>query len=428
MGGHGTGVLRAYYLLYVIRGLTVGIVGTCSFFVAQNTGVRQNYLVAARGVGTTIAPALLGHLIGRMINMGEAQMGVALPLLAKLLCELTIPRAESSTCVFLAMFGIGVAMAVLDTMATILIGRVHGKQCGQALVVYDTAYGIGCMVAPFIAVIDPQRAWDFLAAVDFLVCAALAGKRTFRGKPTGWQRKLSSCSIGSDAASTASSEVRPPRLVLRAGLAFTFFVQTAMTAVSCWGFTYAATTLQLPKEVAARIPGAFYAACTLARLVLMPITRVVPPSCIMHAAAVLTLLAAFAFYALDHLVRAGASADALLPLLVACFMLMGAGFCPHYSLMIAAMQQHGDLAPQEHGWYGTSTCLGVTAGMWLPGYLSLPLIELVGSACLLVVINSNLKEFPRGYSWKHPEPVAVACRSMDSSCTFDGAEDLGLGA
>mmetsp|Transcript_21629 Transcript_21629/g.67522 ORF Transcript_21629/g.67522 Transcript_21629/m.67522 type:complete len:197 (+) Transcript_21629:2-592(+) len=179
-------------------------------------------------------------------------------------------------------------------------------------------------------------------------------------------------------------------------------VQLTTTSVSCWAFTYASEAFRMPASLAAMIPGSFYAASTVARLFIAPATVKFRPSAIMHLGVLVTLVAAVAFYALDGHVAAllagGADASravAFAPLLVACFMAMGAGGSPHFSLMLAAMQEHGDLAPQHHGWYGTSTCLGITMGMWLPGVIRLPVVELAGATCLFLMINSCSRDFPR---------------------------------
>merc|ERR1719343_447375 len=158
-----------------------------------------------------------------------------------------------------------------------------------------------------------------------------------------------------------------------------------MTAVSVWGFTYGATTMQLPERVAALIPFIFYGANTVARITLVPALATVLPSTVLHFGASITLVASMLFYILAVQMTSDLAAGALredmlanVPMVLACFLLMGLGYSPHYSLMIAAMQQHGDLSAQDHGWYGTSTCLGITAGMWLPGVIALPGIEVAG--------------------------------------------------
>jgi len=410
--GHGTGVLRALFAWYALRGLTVGVAGTCSLFIAMKTGLPQNFLVAARGVGLTLGPAALGFAVGKMVWSGNSQVGVAVALACKMLCELVIPRTADAFLLYAAFFGIGTSMALLDLFTTVLMSRVHGKHTGTMLTFYDIMCGVGSMVAPFLAVVDPEQAWNVLAACDFALAAIVTGKRLIAGKPSNWKAKIrrleSAGGPGADGLRT-----KPPTRVVQVGMSFTFMVQFAMTAVSCWGFTYARTTLGMPAAIAAAIPGSFYAACTVARLFITAATVRVQESTIMHGAVLVTLVAAVAFYALDSFlvgaILAGAPADfaiSYMPWLLACFMLMGIGFCPHYSLTVVAMQDHGDLAPQQHGWYATSTCLGITAGMFLPGFFSLAVIELFGTVCLLLILNSNARDFPRlAFNF----PVVVKC-------------------
>jgi len=410
--GHGTGVLRALFAWYALRGLTVGVAGTCSLFIAMKTGLPQNFLVAARGVGLTLGPAALGFAVGKMVWSGNSQVGVAAALACKMFCELVIPRTACSLVLYAAFFGIGVSTALLDIFGTLLMSRVHGNQAATKLMFYDTMYGLGCMVAPFLAVLDPEQAWNVLAGCDFALAAVVAGKRLVAGKPNNWKAKIRKLGSG-DGARTEGLRPKPPARVVQVGMAFTFMAQFAMTAVSCWGFTYASTTLGIPPAIAATIPGSFYAACTVARMFVTGATVRVRAATIMHGGVLVTLVGAVAFYALDSFlvgaILAGAPADfaiSYMPWLLACFMLMGIGFCPHYSLTVVAMQDHGDLAPQQHGWYATSTCLGITAGMFLPGFFSLAVIELFGTVCLLLILNSNARDFPRlAFNF----PVVVKC-------------------
>eukprot|EP00927_Polykrikos_kofoidii_P023372 TRINITY_DN21564_c0_g1_i2.p1 TRINITY_DN21564_c0_g1~~TRINITY_DN21564_c0_g1_i2.p1 ORF type:complete len:444 (-),score=34.73 TRINITY_DN21564_c0_g1_i2:338-1669(-) len=416
--GYGSGVLRAYYACYLLRGLTVGVAGTASLFIARKTGLPQNMLVAARGLGLTIGPSILSPAISRLMWTGNSEVAVAAALFVKMLCEAAVARVETPALLYLAFLGIGLAMALLDTFATTLVSHIHKERCGTVLVGYDLLYGTGCMLAPFIAVAIPGRAWDFLVVADFVVFATLTSKRLRRGKPRDWKVKIRGLAVAADVGSapgggtdgTCANKISgpisraPPARVVRTGLAFTFAVQATMTAVSCWGFTYAATIMRLPLGTAAWVPTTFYAACTATRLVVVPVSARVAPSTILHIGTVMALSAALMFCFIDKVaatlyVNATASSQLNTTLhaapLLACFALMGAGFSPHFSLMISAMQRHGELDSRLHGLYGTSTSLGITMGMWLPGYFSLPYFELFGCIGLFLILNANSRDFPR---------------------------------
>mmetsp|Transcript_38329 Transcript_38329/g.96191 ORF Transcript_38329/g.96191 Transcript_38329/m.96191 type:complete len:401 (+) Transcript_38329:81-1283(+) len=390
--GYGTGVLRAYYAYYALRGLTVGIAGTASLFIARRANVHQNLLVAARGLGLILGPLVTSRAIGRTVWCGESQLGVATALLLKGFFALAIPNAGSPVVLYPAFFMIGLAMSVLDTMSLFLVTSVVKGSGGAMLSLYDVCYGIGGMVAPFITVAMPDSCWYVLAAFDILIAVNLVWRRFARGKPRDWKtklRKVGSSPIGSSPMLSAAVPAR----ILRAGIAFTFVSQIASTSVSAWGFTFASQHLGLPDTVAALIPSTFYLASTVARFGITGVSMRLIPSAIIWMSLLFFVSGALLFHTLAGIISATAR-DLETYILLIGVALMGVGVCPHHSFMLVAMAQHGDLHPREHGWYTAGTSLGATSGMVLPSLVSLPNVEVASAIALALILNSRIRDFP----------------------------------
>ncbi|CAK0848505.1 unnamed protein product, partial [Prorocentrum cordatum] len=385
-GGHGTGVLRAYYACYLIRGLTVGIAGASSLAISEATGLPQNLLVASRGVGLVLGPTALSPLIGRLLWSGNSEAGVAGALALKMACELVIPPDKPAA----------------PVPGFPPRGHVHGH-AGHLRHAADrtSPRSAGREGLPHLrhAVRDRLHARPLHRGHEPPAVLARACRRRLRDlrgpggeeaaarqapglEAEGARRRAAERAAGARRRGRARGGGRAPAAAgagAAGGPAFSFAVQVTMTAVSCWAFTYAVCSLGLPQRVAAAVPAVFYASCTLARVALVPVSSRLLPSTIMHAGALLAGSAAVLFYWVDgwlveQAARGQAPGRGCQGLLLACFAMMGAGFCPHHTMTIAAMQRHGTLSPQVHGWYGTSTCLGITFGMFLPGMFGLPLI------------------------------------------------------
>jgi len=428
----GTGVMRALYACFFVRGLTVGIAAASSLFISQRTGVSQTVLVACRGVGLVLGPTAFGRIIGRMVWSGESQSGVTLALTTKAICGLLMPRAKSYIILYIGFFVMGLTMAAMDTICNYLVAKCYGKKTGGKLIVYDAVYMSGCMLAPFVAVATLDRAWDLLAGLDLLLALSIGGKRACVGKPRDWKRKIrgpvanGSCAADNGSSPRAppqplaQSEPRPSRAVLSTGVAYIFVAQVVQASISCWGFTFAATVLRLPHKLAAMLPSAFaFGAISTRIFVVLPASTRVLPSSLCHAGCCLTLICSTILCLLVrmHTGMVGPELEedeaTVMPTwLLYCFLVvmacMGAGLCANNSMMLGAMQLHGTLSSQEVGWYNTSFCLGTTLGMSLPGMVGLPRVEILGSLCLFLVINSRRADFPRTGALPKEELAAVA--------------------
>jgi len=420
--GYGTGVLRAHYVVAFMRGLTPGVVSTSSLFISAKTGTPQHWVMGARGIGMIVAPLLASDAIGRATWHGNMQVGYAVLLLLRAICEVSAARV-SSTFVLLPIFvligGIG---SCLDTWRTILAGIVHREKLGQAMVIYSGIYGLGCTVAPYLTVCMGMRAWDALACIDTVTATLLLRKFLIIGRPRNWKEKIRSGSDGSLPGSSCTSannsvagslqgspaNVRPvPRSVLRAGVAFIFIVEATETAMSSWCFTYAVTHLKFSPHMAAVLPTAFYTTFTGMRLLVIPLSRKLAPSALVQFGAWAVLVCGVAFFVLTRLIdrelaqgmpSTEVGSKYLTPLLT-CLSLYGIGSCPLYSMMLASIRRHGTIMPRQAGIYDTACNLGITCGLAGPSMLILPRYELLGVSCLWLITVTHTRYFP----WKESE-------------------------
>eukprot|EP00929_Paragymnodinium_shiwhaense_P037482 TRINITY_DN19966_c0_g1_i3.p1 TRINITY_DN19966_c0_g1~~TRINITY_DN19966_c0_g1_i3.p1 ORF type:complete len:444 (+),score=73.37 TRINITY_DN19966_c0_g1_i3:81-1412(+) len=403
--GSGTGVMKAYHAGFMIRGITTGVVSSAALFIARESGVPQSLLVTARGIGLTLGPMLVAGLVSRGVRAGESQTLFGAALLVKMAIELLISVVRSSWGLYSSFLLLGLAMAVLDTLASILVVKVHGKQCALPLLIYCGLYGVGNMAAPYVTILALDNAWYVLAAIDFTVGSTILFKRIVYGKPRDWKAKVRGAEVVALAAEgeriAEATTYAPPRIV-RAGLAFVFIGEMADTAVSCWAFTFASVTLGLSNMVSAMFPSVFYLFFTLGRFVVAPLCSRVPPSALLQGGVVLFLGSSIMFNALVWMIQSSSALsedpvylEALCSKgLLVCMAMIGFSACPFYCMMLAALRQHGELTPKDAGYYNTAACLGCTAGMCLPGIFGLPCVEMCGAIAMCFIMSSHTREFP----------------------------------
>jgi len=404
---HGTGVLPAFTAIIFMRGITVGVIGTSSMLIAEQSGLPQNQLIAARGLGLVLGPSLFSWVVSRMVWCGESQSGTAFLLGIKALCEYTIPRTFSAPLLYSSFFILGLAMTMLDTTKNALVTRVFGEGCGLPLNVYEVLYGVGAMLAPLVSVVMPEQAWNLLVAIDLALAAVVAGKRTCRGKPRNWKVKVRGIKALDSGSSSPATPTRVPRRVLTTGLVFLVIVQACETAMSAWAFTYATAVLGLPRKVCATFPMTFYLAFTITRFVCLPLSAWLPPSTILQASTALLLSGATLLRCITCFMGHGEATG----LLLLCVALVGVGTCPLYAMTLASIRRHGELTAQELGWYQTSSALGNTLGLWLPGLVSLPVAQQLWAVCAFLVISASARDFPW---WISSLPGKAACFDSDN--------------
>eukprot|EP00403_Amphidinium_massartii_P006805 CAMPEP_0178382914 /NCGR_PEP_ID=MMETSP0689_2-20121128/6735_1 /TAXON_ID=160604 /ORGANISM="Amphidinium massartii, Strain CS-259" /LENGTH=407 /DNA_ID=CAMNT_0020003125 /DNA_START=23 /DNA_END=1242 /DNA_ORIENTATION=- len=400
--GYGTGVYNITYLNYFMRGALTGVIGASSLAISEQTGALQRYLVVSRGVGLILGPAAFAPLIGKSLWSGESMSLVSAWAAIRAVAQIMVPRLESHMALYACFCLVGVAMAVLDTQGLVLVTRVRGAEATVPLIVLAVTYSVGGMIAPFLVVSLGMRAWDLMAAVDFVIAISMAAKRFGRGKPKDW--KLKGCrSPGSLSSTPVLQAVRqvPPR-VFAVGLLLIFMVKTVETAMSSWGFSFGVTSLQLSPRHAAMLPSTHYFGATIMRLLLVPLSRCFVPSTLVQASGLVTILGGGLLYYHSLTMSAGtdelAQQEPQLGLVLSSAALVGIGCSPIFSLVVSAMRQHGELDARQQGIYVTFANLGNTTGLWLPGVIALPTVQFGCCAVLFLVLAASSRDFP----WVRP--------------------------
>jgi len=400
--GRGTGVLQAYHVYYFTRGLTTTILGTTSLQLARSSGMAQNNLLLLRGLGFTLGPMMTGSLLGKAMWCGESQNTFVLLVTIKSLCELLIPSfGESAWLLGMAFFTLGFAMAVVGTFVDILLCQIHRERCSGPLTVYYALYGLGGMLGPYITLLVPDYAWQFIGAVDLAIAAAIFKNRCLSGKPREWKMKVRQVDPKALLERSRPQEPRTPNTakavpmsVFARGLCCSFLNECIQTAMSSWVFTFVVDTLGQPPTLGATFSSTFYVPFIMVRCLMLPLTRFVPPSVFLQAGIYITSIGALIFWWYGEKVLAEPDGDFPMGMLLLGTALLGTGTCPLGSVIIGAMASHGEISPQRIGWYGTACTLGTTCGMWLPGLIKLSQIELIWSSMICVVALASLQDFP----------------------------------
>lgn len=394
--GSGSGVLQAFFLWNFVRGVTVGIAGTATLYVAEQTGVAQGLMAFSRGVGMICGPLLMSKLLGKLIWSGESQYGFGSVLAFKALCVLLVPRLRQAWALCLCFFGIGAAMAVLDTFNIMLVGRLLKARSGAELAKYDLCYGVGGMVAPYIAILVHRHSWDVLATVDLVMAFWVIRRRACIGKPTDWKQKIRYPEKGVATKNGSMDQVSqsvPPK-VLRAGLSFAFISQIGSTSISAWGFAFTTKRFGFSEEWAALVPSSFYLASMLPRLVNTYLARRVLASTLVHVSLIFIILGSMSVFAASVMLTGDVDQRHGYIFMFLGIWLMGTGYANHYSMLLVSMTQHGELSSQQSGMFGSSVCFGITVGLWLAGLIDLAHVELGIATLLTAIWTAHIREFP----------------------------------
>jgi len=412
--GRGTGVLQAYHIYYLTRGLTTTILGTTSLQMARSSGMAQNNLLVMRGLGFTLGPVMTGSLLGKAMWSGESQSTFVLLLTVKSMCEFFIPAfAERAFLLCMALFTLGFAMAVIGTFMNILLCQIHGERCSVPLTVYFALYGIGGMLGPYLTLWAPNCAWQSIGLIDLVLAVAVFKNRLLFGKPRNWKMKVRQVDPSALLDQCRQQQPDSPKLtkpvpmgVFVPGLFFAFLNECIQTAISSWIFTFVVDTLGQAPAAGATFSSTFYVPFIMVRCLMLPLARFVQPSVFVQGGIYVTTVGALVFCWHGEKALGGTASDFHMGAMLVGTALLGVGTCPLASSIIGAMASHGDISSQRMGWYGTASTLGTTCGMWLPGLIRLSVIEFVWSSIICVVAVVSLRDFPLWQS-RRKRPPAV---------------------
>jgi FHS family Na+ dependent glucose MFS transporter 1 len=139
----------AYYLSFIILGLTTAVSGPSIPTLAEHTssGLDRISLIFIFGPLGYIAGSYLGGRAYDRISGHKLMVGT---LLIMAVASALIPLARSLEVLLLAMFLSGLASGILDVGCNILIMWTHGEKAGPFLNGLHFFFGVGSLIAPFL--------------------------------------------------------------------------------------------------------------------------------------------------------------------------------------------------------------------------------------------------------------------------------------
>jgi MFS transporter, FHS family, Na+ dependent glucose transporter 1 len=245
----------AYYLAFIILGLTTAAAGPSLLRLADHTASPLNiisYIFVASSLGYLIGSFFGGRIYDRF----SAHRFMSITLVIMAVTCFFIPISHSLALLLFAMFLNGLAASILDVGCNTLLLWTHGDEAGPYLNGLHFFFGVGSLIAPllFAQVLLATGDIEWLYWSFAIVSVPMAIWFWFLQEPSHAGR-----------AEEATSRIFPgwPVLVLAA----LFFLYVGLElGFGNWIYTYS-LKLNLENEItAARLAAAFWGAFTFGRL------------------------------------------------------------------------------------------------------------------------------------------------------------------
>ena len=246
----------AYYLSFIILGLTTAITGPSLLTLGEHTssGYERISLIFIFGsLGFIIGSYFGGHAYDRM----PAHKLIVITLLILGIATALIPISRSLEVLFFAIFLGGLVSGVIDVGANTLIIWMHGRKVGPFLNGLHFFFGVGSLIAPFLLGQILPKTGDVLWAywIFSLLCLPTAIWLWFLPDPP---RQTNT----EDENLSAPFPILPVVLIV---LLFLLYVGLEL-GFGQWIYTYALTLGLGTITSAANLNGFFWGSFTLGRL------------------------------------------------------------------------------------------------------------------------------------------------------------------
>lgn len=245
----------AYYLAFIILGLTTAAAGPSLLRLADHTASPLNI------ISYIFVMSSLGYLIGsffggRIYDRFYGHRFIALTLLVMAVTCIFIPITRSLALLLFAMFLNGLAAGILDVGCNTLLLWTHGEKAGPFLNGLHFFFGVGSLIAPLlfaqVLLMTGDIQWLYWSFAIIAVPMALWFWFLQEPKHAGRDEE-------------ASSTIFPGWPVLVMAVLFFLYVGLEL-GFGNWIYTYA-LKLNLENEIsAARLAAAFWGAFTFGRL------------------------------------------------------------------------------------------------------------------------------------------------------------------
>ncbi len=245
----------AYYLAFIILGLTTAAAGPSLLRLADHTASPLNiisYIFVFSSLGYLIGSFLGGRAYDRV--SGHRLMAMTLVIMA-VTC-IFIPISHSLALLLFAMFLNGLAASILDVGCNTLLMWMHGDKAGPFLNGLHFFFGVGSLIAPllFAQVLVTTGDIQWLYWTFAIVSVPMAVWFWFLQEPKHGGR-----------TEEASNTFFPGWPVVVMAVLFFLYVGLEL-GFGNWIYTYS-LTLNLENEItAARLAAAFWGAFTFGRL------------------------------------------------------------------------------------------------------------------------------------------------------------------
>ncbi len=245
----------AYYLAFIILGLTTAAAGPSLLRLANHTASPLNiisYIFVFSALGYTVGSFLGGRIYDRF----SAHKFMSITLVIMAVTCIFIPISHTLALLLFAMFLNGLAASILDVGCNTLLLWTHGDKAGPYINGLHFFFGVGSLIAPllFAQVLLATGDIQWLYWLFAIVSVPMALWFWFLQEPRHAGRQ-----------EEASNAIFPGWPVLVMAALFFLYVGLEL-GFGNWIYTYA-LKLNLENEItAARLAAAFWGAFTFGRL------------------------------------------------------------------------------------------------------------------------------------------------------------------
>ena len=139
----------AYYLSFIILGLTTAASGPSLLKLAEHTGSELN-IISYIFVFSSLGYLIGSYFGGRAYDRFSSHRLMAMTLVVMAATCVTIPLSQSLSLLLLFMFLNGFAAGILDVGCNTLLLWTHGEKAGPFLNGLHFFFGVGSLLAPLL--------------------------------------------------------------------------------------------------------------------------------------------------------------------------------------------------------------------------------------------------------------------------------------
>ncbi len=139
----------AYYLSFIILGLTTAASGPSLLKLAEHTGSELN-IISYIFVFSSLGYLIGSYFGGRAYDRFSSHRLMAMTLVVMAATCVAIPLSQSLSLLLLAMFLNGFAAGILDVGCNTLLLWTHGEKAGPFLNGLHFFFGVGSLLAPLL--------------------------------------------------------------------------------------------------------------------------------------------------------------------------------------------------------------------------------------------------------------------------------------